>query len=211
MSDNLKERIEKSIESNDRVLRRSGRKYGNQNSWEGDFRRKFKKCLVYGSILSALALGAYGSHHYWNKYQNYIDMQNKKVYYYQKKFNNVKHYYNKRSYLHADRLSEELQEEMSNESFLSPTDDLYDKVKEYDNKYIDPEVRRINYERFKQKLKSLPYKLKDDWDETKYKIGYWWDDLTPKEKGAVGFGSMVLFALICRILFGRKKKGTKEE
>lgn len=206
MSDNLKDLIEKNIKSNEKVLRRSGRKYDNQESREIGFGRKLKKGLIYGSLLSALALGAYGSYHYGNKYKDYIARQNKKMYYYQKKFDDIKRYCNKKDYLHADKLSEELQEEMSRESFLSPTDDLYDRVKEYDNKYVDPEVRRIKYERLKRKLKALPYKLKDDWDDTKYKLGYWWDDLTPKEKGAVGFGSMVLFALICRILFGGNKK-----
>lgn len=209
MSDNLKDLIKKSVKSNEGVLRRSGRKYANQGSREVDFKKKLKKGLVYGSILSALALGAYGCDHYWNKYQDYITGQNKKIVYYQKKFNKVKRYYKKGDYMWADKLSEELQKEIGNESYLSPTNDLYDKVKDYDNKFIDPEVRRIKRKRFKRKLKALPYKLKDDWDKTKYKVEGWWDDATQKEKGAVIFGSMFLLALFCRLAFGKKKDKNK--
>jgi len=204
MPNNLKDPIEKNLYSNRRILGRSKRKYANQMVRETNLKRKLKKGLVYGTVLSALALGIYGGNHYWNEYQSYVADQKKKIPYYQKKFDSVKYYYNKKDYLWADKLSEDLQEEMSDESFLSPTNDLYDKVKEYDDKFIDPEVKRIKREQFKRKLEGIPYNIKNRWNETYDKVRDKWDYATPKEKAGVVFGSMILLALLCRIFFRKK-------
>lgn len=199
MPDNLNDLVEKNRKSNERVLRRGKLRHDNQRSRESDLRRRVKKGFVYGSLISALALGAYGGHHYYNEYQSYIAEQNNKMAYYQKKFNTVRYYYNKKSYMKADELSEKLQGELDEEWFFSPTNELYKKVKEYDDKFIDPQVRRIKRERLKKMISEIPYKLKEKWDNA-----------GPEGKALTFIGSCVVFAIIWKILSGKKEE-TEDE
>jgi len=48
---------------------------------------------------------------------------------------------------------------MGKESFFSPTKTLYKEVKNYDNEYIDPEIRRIRNEQFYRDLKAFPGRI----------------------------------------------------
>jgi len=187
MPDNLKGLIDKSIESNGKVLNRSKRKYTNQEFKEFNWRKKLKKGFIYGSLFSALALGVYGGSVGLAEYKDYVAQQGEKVVYYQKKFNRVKGIYNNRLYMKADELSEKIQKELDKEWFFSPTNDLYKKVKEYDDKFIDPEVKKIKRERFYQKLKEVPRKMFYDLEDK-------WDGATPGQKAVVylcGLGLLI--------------------
>ncbi|MBL7100766.1 MAG: hypothetical protein ISS23_02305 [Nanoarchaeota archaeon] len=200
MPSNLKDLIERQERSIDRVLRRSETNYDNQRSRESNLRRGVKKGLVYGSLISVLALGAYGCHHYYNKYQSYVTEQNNKMVYYQKKFDPVKYYYNKKRYLKADELSEKLQDELDAEWFFSPINKLYEKVKEYDDKIIDPQVKRIKRERLNGEICQISDDLRERWE-----------DATIQEKGVAAAVGTILSVIICKILFGKKKDEENKE
>lgn len=167
MPGDLKDLIENNIIANERLMIRGRQKIRNQKVREVNLKSRLKKGLIYGTVCSTLALSIYGGNLYLHKYRNYVAQQEKKVDYYQKKFNNVKCYCNQKDYFKADDLSEKLQKEMGDEWFFSPANDLYEKVKEYDDKFIDPEIKRIKRERFYAKLRALPknlfYKFEDRW------------------------------------------------
>lgn len=185
MPSNLKDLIENNINANERLITRGRQKIRNQRVRESCLKKKLKKGLIYGTVCSTLALSIYGGNFCLNKYQDYVVQQEKKVDYYQKKFNNVKYYYNQKDYFKADDLSEKLQKEMSDEWFFSPTNGLYEKVKEYDNKFIDYEIKRIKREKFYTKLRTIPKNLF-------CKIEEIWDDFTQEEK---------VFVYLCGIGF----------
>lgn len=179
MSSSLNDLIEKNVDANKRLLSRSSQKTKNQKTKEVNLKRKFKKNLIYGVVFSALALSIYGGVHCWNKHKDYVTRQKKKITYYQHKFDDVKHYYNRDYFVKADELSEKLQDEMDKEGFFSPTNDLYNKVKVFDNKYIDPEIKRIKLERFYKNLNALPKSAIDSF------VNWWKYDAAPEAKAII--------------------------
>lgn len=168
MPDSLNDLIEKTINSNDRLLNRGKQKLNNQTFKESELKRKLKKGVIYAAVISALTFGIYGTNQGVYKYKAYISQKNKEIGYYQKKFDEVQHHYNNRDYVIADRISESLQEELGKEWFFSPTSSLYKEVKKYDDEIIDPEIKRIKREKLYTSLKGFPrnvfYKLEEKWD-----------------------------------------------
>lgn len=175
MSSNLKDLIEKNTKANDRILKRGLQKFNNQTSKELELTRRFKKGLIHAAVISALILGVYGANKGIYEYRNYKSQQNKKIAYYQKKFDEVKYYYNNRNYILADKLSETLQGEMGEEWFFSPTNNLYKEVKKYDDEIIDPEIKRIKQERLYSYLRGFPRNVF-------YRLEEKWKDSTPNER-----------------------------
>lgn len=172
MPSSLKDRIEKSLEANDKSLEIGGLKSSNQETKEFNLKKRVKTGLICVAVISALSLGLYGFNYCWHKRQSYVAEQERKIVYYQKQFDNVKYYYKTGNYLKADGISEKLQDEMSKESFFSPTKPLYKEVKRYDNEYIDPEISRINREKFYRDLKAIPERIER-------KIGEKWGEIPP--------------------------------
>jgi len=125
-----------------------------------------KKSLKYTGLVSILTLGSICGYYCWKNYDDYQNVKEKKLAYYETKFDSVKDYYNQQDYLKADKLSEKLQSELDEESFFSNTDDLYKKVEEYDDKFIDPKVAKIKREEFYNNLKNLYSKVDNMWDNS---------------------------------------------
>ena len=185
MSNNLKDLIEKNVNENDRLLTRGNQRINNQKVKEIGLKKKLKKIAIYGAILSVLSLGIYAGDYGLKKYKDYVHSKEKNVSSYQHKFDDIKKFYNKKYYSKADKLSENLQEELSKEWFFSPTKDLYEKVKDYDDNYIDVEIERINREEFYKNLSTLHIKAID------YLFNKW-DDVEPSKKGFAYMGGIVL-------------------
>ncbi len=156
MPSDLKGLVEKNLEANKKYLKRGGLKSSNQETNESNLKRRIKTGLVCAAVISALGLGFYGFNYCWHKRGSYAAEQERKMVVYQRQFDDVKYYCNHKDYLKADDISEKLQDEMGKESFFSPTKNLYKEVKNYDNDYIDPEIRRIRNEKFYRNLKALP-------------------------------------------------------
>lgn len=168
MPGNLSDVVNKSIEANERMLKIGKQKSKNLETRELNMEMKFKKGLVYGAVISALLLCSYGGCKGLKAYNYSASKERAKVVYYQDRFDHIKHYYNSEDYVKADELSEKLQEDMGKEGFFSPTKDLYKRVKEYDDSFIDPEVKRVKREKFYQSVKNFPKntasKIKEKWD-----------------------------------------------
>lgn len=153
---NLNKIVEETLKSNERTLKIVERKFGNLETRESNIKTKFKKGLICGAMISALLLCSYGSCKGLRFYNSYKPSEKAKVVYYQDRFNQVKQYYNLKDYMIADDLSEKLQDAMGEESYFSSTRGLYKEVKEYDNEFIDPEVKRIKREQFYRDIKAFP-------------------------------------------------------
>ena len=209
MPGNLTDLIENNVQNNNRLLNLSKQKIRNQKWFEFNLKKKFKKCALYSAMVSVLALGVYGGYQCSEEYKSYVDSREKKIVYYQTKFDSVKYHYNKNEYMQADDLSEKLQDELGKEWFFSPTKELYEDVKKFDNGFIDPKIKSIRREKIYRSLKALPSqtfnKIKNKADYLYYDLADRWDYATANEKSAVLFGGIISFALICRALSKKKK------
>ncbi len=187
MQSDLKNLIQSNLTQNNEYLLLGRRKKYNQKEKE-KYLKKIGKKFLWGLCLSGFFAGmSYGSITLWGSYNNYMDSQKRKIYYYQQKFDEVKKNYQNEKYLKADELIEKLKSELESEWFFSPAQELCDKVKSFDEKYIDPEIKRIEREKFYTSLKNLPSKIIKS-------IDYWWEESSSDEKLFVlGIGSLMLY------------------
>lgn len=155
-------RTEESLKTYDKMIK-------NQRRKERKIIRGVKTGLVSAIIVSSL-FGGYAGYKYIDaRWTSKYEENKRKLVYYQDKFDEVKNRVNKNWYTLGDKLSEELQQEMKEEDWFSPSRELYKEVKEYDDRVVDPvmkKIKRRNWEReHKNKWYYTPLKhAKDLWD-----------------------------------------------
>lgn len=153
-------RTEDSLKTYDKMIK-------NQRRKERKIKRMVKTGLASAMILGGL-FGGYACYKYVDaRWTSKYEESKRKLVYYQNKFAEVKNRIDKNWYTLGDKLSEELQQEMREESWFSPAKELYKEVKEYDDRVIDPvtkKIKRRNWERkHKNKWYYKPLKYAKDW------------------------------------------------
>ncbi|MBU4501480.1 MAG: hypothetical protein KKA79_02730, partial [Nanoarchaeota archaeon] len=162
-----------------------------QKTKEKSLKYGLKKGLVYTTLLSGLWVAGFGGYKGYEQYGKHKTQQNQKIVQYGDDFRRVKHYYNKGDYRKADKLSEKLQDQIDDEWFFSQADGLYDKIKDFDDKYIDPEMAKIKRSEFWANVDQKYEELKDE-------IAYRWDTATPGQKFVVCAIGAGLFIYLMR-------------
>lgn len=166
MSDSLdeyKERVDGTLKTYDTMIR-------NQKRRERKIVKSVKTGLVSVIIAGSLFGGYTGYKYIDTRFTSKYKEKERKIIYYQQKFNKVQSYIKKDWYTLGDKLSEELQKEMKDEGWFSPTNDLYEKVKKYDNKKIDPVMKKIKKRKWDEEnggkwyYKPMKY-FRDLWDD----------------------------------------------
>lgn len=114
--------------------------------------RFLKNFLASALIATCVACAAYGIFSIHSRYEGYISSQNKKVAVYQQRFDEVKTLASQGKFMLADDLSEALQKDLEEESFLSPTKKFLKEVEIYDNEVIDKGLRKNRYYYFLHNL-----------------------------------------------------------